>query len=134
VGPASPLPNGFFVARWCEWDFQVLLVPTPPRCRIVSSEEQSSDSLHYFHFRSAYEPMPNSCPCRAKRNHWSEVVAAQDEVNPKANGRIPKQLASLKAHAILLPRKGRLDLRHLRKRGSGKRKDEALGALSATPN
>src|SRR6267142_6490938 len=41
------VPNGFLVARWCNRDPQVLLVPTPQRFRIVSSEEQPSDSRHF---------------------------------------------------------------------------------------
>ena len=57
-------PNGFLVARWFELDSQVLLVPTPQRCRIVSSEEQSSDSRHFFHFRSSSEPCFRRVHCR----------------------------------------------------------------------
>jgi hypothetical protein len=37
-GTSFLLPNGFLVARWCERDPQVLLVPLPQRFRIVSSE------------------------------------------------------------------------------------------------
>src|SRR5215831_12670171 len=47
------LPNGCALARWCEGDPQVLLVPVPQRFGILSSEEQSSDSGHFFHFRSS---------------------------------------------------------------------------------
>jgi hypothetical protein len=38
----------------------IVKVPVPQRCRIVSSEEQSSDSRHFFHCSSACEAMPNS--------------------------------------------------------------------------
>src|SRR5437762_11257854 len=47
------LPNGSALARWCERDPEVLLVPVPQRFGIMSSEEQSSDSGYFFHFRSS---------------------------------------------------------------------------------
>ena len=63
-------PNGFLVARRGERDPQVLLVPVPQRCGIVSPEEQSSDSRHFFRCRSAWEAMPYSCPRRSRRGRW----------------------------------------------------------------
>src|SRR5215471_1080352 len=45
------LPNGCALARWCERDPQVLLVPVPQRFGIMSSEEQPSDSGYFFHLR-----------------------------------------------------------------------------------
>src|ERR1700686_2738156 len=45
------LPNGSALARWCERDPQVLLVPVPQCFGIMSSEEQPSDSGYLFHFR-----------------------------------------------------------------------------------
>ena len=91
-GSCLLLPSGFLVARWCERHPQVLLVLTPQRCRIVSSEEQSSDSRHFFHFRSSSEPMPNSCPRGGRRDHWlhgclrryAELVPAQDAARPES--------------------------------------------------
>src|ERR1051326_5052100 len=48
------LPNGSVLRRWCECDSQVLQVPVPQRFGIMSSEEQPSDSRHFFHFRSSW--------------------------------------------------------------------------------
>src|SRR5215468_8592328 len=45
------LPNGPALARGCESDPQVLLVPAPQGFGIMSAEEQPSDSDHLFHFR-----------------------------------------------------------------------------------
>src|SRR3984893_17741003 len=86
------LPNGFLVDRWCDRDSQVLLVPTPQRCRIVSSEEQSSDSRHFLHFRFSGEPRPNGCPPRGRRDlrvygclrRYAELVPAHDEARPES--------------------------------------------------
>ena len=68
-GSCLLLPRGFPVARGCERDPQVLLVPMRQRGRIVSSKEQSSDSCHFFHFRSSCEPIPNRCPRKGRREH-----------------------------------------------------------------
>src|SRR6266436_4746014 len=86
-GASLLLPNGFLVARWCERDPQMLLVPLPQRFRIVSSEEQSSDSRHFFHFRSSSDPITNSGPRRGRGGLWlsgclrsdAELVPAPDE-------------------------------------------------------
>src|ERR1700676_5176525 len=101
-GACLLLPRGFLVARWCERDSQVLLVPVPQRFRIVSSEEQSSDSRHFFHFRSSSDPIANSSPCRGRRDLWlrgclrgyAELVSAQDEARPESKWQSSKQLAS----------------------------------------
>src|ERR1700688_2056597 len=84
------LPNGILEARWCEGDPQVLLLPTPHCFRIVSSEEQSSNTRHFFHFRSSSDPVANSGPRRGRRDlwlcgcllHYAELVPPQDEARP----------------------------------------------------
>src|ERR1700738_1193201 len=40
------------------------------RFRICGSEEESSDSDHFFHFRSISDPIANSGPRRGRRDHW----------------------------------------------------------------
>src|ERR1700731_5234487 len=75
------LPNGFLVARWCERDSQVLLVPRPQRGRIVSAEEQSSDSGHFFHFCSSGKSMPIRGGGLGRR---AELVPTEDQVRPES--------------------------------------------------
>jgi hypothetical protein len=106
-GPCFLLPGGLPVARRYERDPEVLLVPKSQCCRIVSSEEQSSDSRYFFHL-----------PCSGgRRRRWllgsgcgkAEWVPAHDEARPgKRQG--SKQLASLKTHPIPFPGEARLDL------------------------
>src|SRR5229473_1316339 len=87
-GSGLLLPRGFPVARWYERDSQVLLVPTPQCFRIFGSEEESSDTGHFFHFRSFSDPIPNNCPRSGRRGLWlcgclhsdAELVPAPDEV------------------------------------------------------
>src|SRR5437879_4663658 len=50
------LPNGSALARWCERDPQVLLVPVPQRFGIMSSKEQPSDSSYF-----SISVSPDSC-------------------------------------------------------------------------
>src|SRR5215469_11333047 len=63
------LPNGSALARWCERDPQVLLVPVPQRNGIMSSEEQPSDSGYFFHFCSS-RFIFCSCLRRRSRSRW----------------------------------------------------------------
>jgi hypothetical protein len=66
----------------------VLLVPEPQRFRIFGSEEESSDSRHFFHFRFSSDPIPNSSPCKGWRNIWlrgyAELVSVQEEARPES--------------------------------------------------
>jgi len=85
------LPNRFLVARWCERDPQVLLVPTPNTFGPWGSEEQFSDP-HYF---SISVPPANPCliAARAERGEiigrtaslrcFAELVPAQHEARPE---------------------------------------------------
>src|SRR5207245_3222476 len=59
-GSGLLLPRGFPVARGYDRDSQVLLVPKPQRFRIFGSEEESSDSGHFFHFRDRKSTRLNS--------------------------------------------------------------------------
>jgi hypothetical protein len=43
----------------------VLLVPKPQRFRIFGSEEESSDSRHFFHLRSSSDPSRTAAPAGA---------------------------------------------------------------------
>src|SRR5262249_31794586 len=63
------LPNGSALARRCERDPQMLLVPVPQRFGITSSEEQPSDSGYFFHFRSS-RFMFSSCLSRRSWTRW----------------------------------------------------------------
>src|SRR5215469_7121768 len=63
------LPNGSALARWCERDPQVLLVPVSQRFGIMSSEEQPSDSGYSFHFRSS-RFISSICPRMWNRTRW----------------------------------------------------------------
>src|SRR6267142_6586458 len=86
-GSGLLLPRGFLVARRYERDSQVLLVPAPQRFRIFGSEEESSDSGHFFHFRSSSNPITNTGPRRVRRDLWlygclrsdAELVPIPDE-------------------------------------------------------
>src|SRR5207245_8955617 len=89
-GSGLLLPRGFPVARGYDRDSQVLLVPKPQRFRIFGSEEESSDSGHFFHFRSSSDPIADSGPRRRRRDLWlygclgsdAELVPIQDEARP----------------------------------------------------
>src|SRR5580700_385245 len=91
-GSGLLLPRGFPVARWYERDSQVLLVPKPQRFRIFGSEEESSDSGHFLHFRSSSDPIANSDPRRRSKELWrysclrgyGELVPPQDEARPES--------------------------------------------------
>jgi hypothetical protein len=48
----------------------MLLVPKRQRFRIFGSKEESSDSGHFFHFRSFSDPIANSGPRRERRGLW----------------------------------------------------------------
>src|ERR1700726_2257909 len=69
-GSGLLLPRGFLVARWYERDSQVLLVPKPQRFRIFGSEEESSDSRHFFRFRSSSDPIADSSLFRGRGDLW----------------------------------------------------------------
>src|SRR5215467_3652218 len=85
------LPNGCAFARWCERDPQVLLVPVPQRCGIMSSEEQPSDSGYLFHFRSSRFILSSGLR-RRSRTRWrcgllrrdGEFIWGQDEAGPES--------------------------------------------------
>jgi hypothetical protein len=70
----------------------VLLVPKPQRFRIFGSKEESSDSGHFFHFRSSSDRIANSGPRRERRGLWlygclrryGELVPPQDEARPES--------------------------------------------------
>src|SRR6266404_2974639 len=79
-GSCLLLPSGFLVARWCERDPQVLLVPTPQRCRIVSSEEQSSDSRH---------PVGQNYHRSRNAPYFLRRVATSSRATSRARGRSP---------------------------------------------
>src|SRR6266436_3758555 len=91
-GSGLLLPRGFLVARRYERDSQVLLVPAPQRFRIFGSEEESSDSGHFFHFRSSSDPIANSDAQRGRRELWrygclrgyAELVPSHDEARPES--------------------------------------------------
>src|SRR2546429_7289378 len=59
--------------------------------RIVSSEEQSSNTRHFFHFRSFSDPITNSGPRRGRGDLWlygclrsdAELVPTPDEARPE---------------------------------------------------
>src|SRR5579859_3165033 len=52
-GASFLLPNLFALARWCERDHQMLLVPVAQSFGIMSAEEKTSDSGYFFHFISS---------------------------------------------------------------------------------
>jgi hypothetical protein len=70
----------------------VLLVPKRQRFRIFGSEEESSDSGHFFHFRSSRDPIANSDPRSGNRELWrygclrgyAELVPPEDEGRPES--------------------------------------------------
>jgi hypothetical protein len=77
-------------------DPQVLLVPTPQCFRIVSSEEQSSNTRHIFHFRSSAIPSRTVAPQGEGRRFGCVAVCAampswfrlQMKIDPNANDRV----------------------------------------------
>src|SRR5437870_7766036 len=85
------LLNGSALARWCERDPQVLLVPVPQRFGIMSSKEQPSDSSYFFHFRFS-RFMFSGCLRRRNRTRWlcgvlcrhGEFIPAQNEARPES--------------------------------------------------
>ena len=91
-GSGLLLPRGFSGARWYERDSQVLLVPKPQRFRIFGSEEEPSDSRHFFHLRSCSDPIAYSGPRRRRRDlwlcgclrHYAELAPPQDEARPES--------------------------------------------------
>jgi len=96
-GACLLLPNGVPFARWYERDSQVLLVPTPQRYRIFGSKEESSDSGHFFHFRSSSDLVTNSGPRKGRGDLWlcgclraatPRWFRFQMKLDPKANDRV----------------------------------------------
>jgi hypothetical protein len=96
-GSGLLLPPGFPVGRWYRQNPQVLLVPKPQRFRIFGSKEESSDSGHFFHFRSSSDPITNSGPRRGRGDLWLYVAVCaampswfrfQMKLDPKANDRV----------------------------------------------
>jgi len=85
VGPASCCQTGRALARWCERDSQVLQVPVSQRFRIMSSEEQPSDSRHFFHFRSSRFVF-SGCWRSRNRTQWRcGVLCSQDKCRLRQN-------------------------------------------------
>src|SRR6266481_1807781 len=72
VGPAScsqtgsPSLDGVSEIPRCCW-YQL-----PNAFRIFGSEEESSDSRHFFHFHSSSDPIANSGPRRGRRELWRD--------------------------------------------------------------
>jgi hypothetical protein len=70
----------------------MLLVPKRQRFRILGSKEESSDSGHFFHFRSSSDRIANSGPRSERRalrlfgclRRYGELVPSQDEARPKS--------------------------------------------------
>src|ERR1700721_3874969 len=87
------MPRGFSLLRWCRQNPQVLLVPKRQRFRIFRSKEDSSDSTHFFHFRSSRDPITNSGPRRERGALWLygrlrsdvQLVAIPDKARPDSN-------------------------------------------------
>ena len=74
-------------------DSQVLLLPKPQRFRIFGSQEESSDSRHFLHFRSSCDPITSSGPRRGRRDlrlygslrSDAELVPLQMKLDAKGN-------------------------------------------------
>jgi hypothetical protein len=65
----------------------VLLVPTPQRFRIFGSEEESSDSGHFFRFRSSSGSTAKSSPGSVAAQLRAAAIAVEIDPQSYPNGR-----------------------------------------------
>jgi hypothetical protein len=88
--------HGILIARYCEGDPQMLLVPTPQYFRIVSSEERSSNTRHFSIFVPPAIPSRTVAPAGGGETFGCMAVCAampswfrlRMKLNPKANDRV----------------------------------------------
>jgi len=129
--------NGIPFARWQERDSQVLLVPKPQRFRIFGSKEESTDPVTFSISVPPATASRTAAP-QGRRGLWRTAVCAAmvSWFRPKMKS-TRKQMTEFEAVGVLEKASHRPSEKSVTTRydtcanGSGKRKDEVLGDLSA---